>query len=365
MRSSVLSGWAASSTASSCWFSRCWSQSCLSFSRNCWFSSNYRQNPITQHPATNMRRPNHRCQPQCSQTRLTSMTINSRAFSNSCCSYGEWINFIIIIQWSNPKEKGLLTGLFHGSMTAYDSCLTLSVHLSVIERETFSIFAFSNWSVQAFVWLLPRRRAFASTGKLFNFEMYESLNRLFDDVWKLSVNEAIITLYLLIHSKERCFLAVNDCHINYAPIVHREPSHGSSSENGWSSNENRLLSSNLSQDAENVKARHDANICWQCGESFIERCWSVRLRIHFRSLHLDSSDSRWLSLNAICFVIFIHLSPDFNIDLAPPARTRSMLNLLFNLAGSEICCCRWRCRTLAENRADTNRIIESLVHSEV
>jgi hypothetical protein len=39
--------------------------------------------------------------------------------------------------------------------------------------------------------------------------------------------------------------------------------------------------------------------------------------------------------------------------------------LLFNLAGSEICRHRRRCRASAENCADPNGIIESLVHPQV
>lgn len=66
----------------------------------------------------------------------------------------------------------------------------------------------------------------------------------------------------------------------------------------------------------------------------------------------------------MCFVIFIYLT--FSLSLTrPPTLVHSLLNLLFNLAGSEICCHRWCCWIAAENCADTDGIIESFIHSKV
>jgi hypothetical protein len=69
----------------------------------------------------------------------------------------------------------------------------------------------------------------------------------------------------------------------------------------------------------------------------------------------------------ICVPCNFHLfSPTPNaISTLPTAHPFSLLNLLFNLAGSEICCRRRRCRAAAENCSDPNGIIESLVHPEV
>jgi hypothetical protein len=64
----------------------------------------------------------------------------------------------------------------------------------------------------------------------------------------------------------------------------------------------------------------------------------------------------------MCFVIFVYISPS---TFHPTLLTRSLLNLLFNLAGSEICCYRWCCWTFTENCADTNGIIEGFIRSKV
>lgn len=64
-------------------------------------------------------------------------------------------------------------------------------------------------------------------------------------------------------------------------------------------------------------------------------------------------------LKFMCFIIFSLLPSPPTIHIC------SVPNLLFNLAASEICGrrrCRW---AAAENGADTNWIIESLVHPEV
>lgn len=66
--------------------------------------------------------------------------------------------------------------------------------------------------------------------------------------------------------------------------------------------------------------------------------------------------------------IKIYVFCNFRLSLStssPPTLIRSLLNLLFNLARSEICCCCWRCWTLAENCADSDGIIESFIHSKV
>lgn len=132
------------------------------------------------------------------------------------------------------------------------------------------------------------------------------------EIWSLSVNSGncfaqgattkcfsrchpIINLRcssnLSAHSQERCLLVVIGCHFNYAVIVHHQPSHGSSSANGRRSDANRLLSCNLSEDAADVEASNDANICRQCCESAVERREPFGLWIHLCALHLDIADS--------------------------------------------------------------------------